>query len=488
MLSTLMTKEIHETIITYRFLIALFLCLILIPLAMYVSLEDFERRNEEYQNSIRLYQEKSEGRINPEFQAEGFRPPSPLSVFSQGAENSLPFKVTTSRNGDFQIGQKMPEKNLLVDLFGKIDFAVTVSYVLSIMAIIFTFNCITGEKENGTLRLMIANSAPRWKVLMAKIMGNFLSFLLPFLIAWLIALTILLWSGSVQIFTADRFLPILFIFLVSIIFLFIISNLGVFISTRMSHSVTSMIVLLLIWVLMIFVVPKLSSMVAQIIYPIKSEQVLNSELQMAKRNLDEKYIEKRRQLLKDMLLTRGLNNDSDIFDKMDDPGVAGIFQKYDQSVVAIEQECEKEYASTVKRLEQDYELKKQTQTNIALFISRISPVCCYLNVLSELSGTGISELQNFTDHAQRFQHQVENEIYSKAVIKRYYDQGGVYTTVEVKPGVDRHNISVPILTDYKHVNLAQALTVGWIDILFLLLFSIILFAASYVSFLRYDVR
>jgi ABC-type transport system involved in multi-copper enzyme maturation permease subunit len=250
-----------------------------------------------------------------------------------------------------------------------------------------------------------------------------------------------------------------------------------------------MIVLLLIWVLMIFVVPKLSSMVAQIIYPVKSEQVLNSELQMAKRNLDEKYIEKRRQLLKDMLLTKGLsNNDSDIFDRMGDVGVAGIFQQYDQNVVAIEQEYEKEYANTVKKLEQDYDIKKQTQTNIALFISRLSPVCCYLNVLSELSGTGISELLNFTDHAQRFQHQVENEIYSKCVIKRYYDQGGCYSTVEVKPGVDRRNINVPILTDYKHVNLAQALTIGWIDILCLLFFAVILFAASYVSFLRYDVR
>jgi len=488
MFSTLMIKEIHETIITYRFLIAIFLCLILIPLAMYVSLKDYETRNEEYQNSMRLYQENSEGRINPEFQAEGFRPPSPLSVFSRGAENSLPFKVTTSRNGDFQISQKMPEKNLLVDLFGKIDFAVIVSYVLSIMAIIFTFNCITGEKENGTLRLMIANSTPRWKVLMAKIMGNFLSFLLPFLIAWLIALTVLLWSGRFQVFTADRFLPILFIFAVSIIFLFIISNLGVFISSRMSHSVTSMIVLLLIWVLMIFVVPKLSSMVAQIIYPVKSEQVLNSELQMAKRNLDEKYIEKRRQLLKEMLLAKGLNNDSDIFDRMDDTAVTGIFQQYDQNVVAIEQEYEKEYANTVKKLEQDYDIKKQTQTNIALFISRLSPVCCYLNVLSELSGTGISELLNFTDHAQRFQHQVENDIYNKCVIKRYYDRGGCYTTVEVKPGVDRNNVAVPILTDYKHVSLTQALTVGWVDILFLLLYSIILFSASYVSFLRYDVR
>jgi hypothetical protein len=232
----------------------------------------------------------------------------------------------------------------------------------------------------------------------------------------------------------------------------------------------------------------LSSMVAQIIYPVKSEQVLNSELQMAKRNLNEKYVEKRRQLLKEMLLAKGLNNDSDIFDRMGDAGVAGIFQQYDQNVVAIEQEYEKEYANTVRKLEQDYDIKKQTQTNIALFISRLSPVCCYLNVLSELSGTGISELQNFTDHAQRFQHQVENDIYSKCVIKRYYDRGGCYTTVEVKPGVDRNNVAVPILTDYKHVNLIQALSVGWIDILFLLLFSIILFSASYVSFLRYDVR
>jgi len=488
MFPTLLIKELHETITTYRFFIAALLCLILIPPGMYVSLKDYERRNEDYQNSVRLYLENSKGRITPEFQAEGFRPPSPLSVFSRGAENSLPFKVTTSRNGDFQISQKTPDQNLLVDLFGKIDFAIIVSYILSIMAIIFTFNSITGEKETGTLQLIIANAVPRWKILIAKIMGNFLSFLLPFLIAWLIALTILLWSGRIQIFTADRFLPILFIFLVSIIFLFIISNLGVFISSRMNHSVTSMIVLLLIWVLMVFVIPKLSSMVAQIIYPVKSEQVLNSELQMAKRNLDEKYIGKRKQLLKEMLLARGLNNNSDIFDRMENPVVAGIFQRYDQNVAGIEQEYKKEYANTVKKLRQDYDIKKQTQTNIALFISRLSPVCSYLNVLSELSGTGISELLNFNNHAQRFQHQVENDIYNKCVIKRYYDQGGCYTTVEVKPGVDRNNVAVPNLTDYKHVNLTQALAVGWIDILVLLLFSVILFSASYVSFLRYDVR
>jgi len=48
---------------------------------------------------------------------------------------------------------------------------------------------------------------------------------------------------------------------------------------------------------------------------------------MDRYSVDEKYVEKRRQLLKEMLFARGLNNDSDIFDRMGEANVAGIFQQ-----------------------------------------------------------------------------------------------------------------------------------------------------------------
>ena len=61
MLATLILKEIHDTIINLRFLIATLLCLVLIPLGMYVSLSEYEQRFADYQDAMNLYQDRSEG-------------------------------------------------------------------------------------------------------------------------------------------------------------------------------------------------------------------------------------------------------------------------------------------------------------------------------------------------------------------------------------------------------------------------------------------
>lgn len=97
----------------------------------------------------------------------------------------------------------------------------------------------------------------------------------------------------------------------------------------------------------------------KIVYPIKSEQLFNGELQTIKRNIDEKFIRKRRDLFNEMLLANGLDNDSKIFDYMDKPGVSEIFEQYDRSVVSIEQENEKEYANTIGKMNWDYDNQKR---------------------------------------------------------------------------------------------------------------------------------
>ena len=59
MLKTLIKKEITETILDLRFVIATLLCVVLIPLGMYVSLKDYEQRLREYQTSIQQYEQRS---------------------------------------------------------------------------------------------------------------------------------------------------------------------------------------------------------------------------------------------------------------------------------------------------------------------------------------------------------------------------------------------------------------------------------------------
>ncbi len=70
----------------------------------------------------------------------------------------------------------------------KIDWAFIIGYVLSLIALLFTFDAVTGERESGTLRLMLANSVPRHTVLIGKFLGALMSISIPFVLAVLINL------------------------------------------------------------------------------------------------------------------------------------------------------------------------------------------------------------------------------------------------------------------------------------------------------------
>ena len=214
-----------------------------------------------------------------DFGAEGYRPPSPLSVFSRGLKDKLNLKVTTQYDGDYRIEHFSEDENLQTVLFGKIDFAFIVSTVLSLLALIFTFSAITGEKESGTLRLIVAGSVPRWKVIFSKMVGSYVVFLVPVLVSFLVGLLFLNSSESLSL-SGRHFATIGLVLVVTVLFLFCVFNLGIFISVLTHRSIVSMIGVLFVWVLLVLVIPKMSSMVAQVVHPVQSRQVVDTEKAM----------------------------------------------------------------------------------------------------------------------------------------------------------------------------------------------------------------
>ena len=165
-----------------------------------------------YRNTEALYLERSAGKLYFNFQAEGYRPPSPLSVFSVGLEYFFPNKVMTANDGQYTVTDDASIDNPLSLMFGKIDFQFIVTFVLSLMALIFMFSVISGEKESGTLRLLISHSVPRWKIIMAKITGGYLVFLIPFVASLVFVLIILNLSGAYSLFSEEMLAKVFLIF------------------------------------------------------------------------------------------------------------------------------------------------------------------------------------------------------------------------------------------------------------------------------------
>ena len=290
MLGTLIRKEIDEALLSLRFLFGTLLCLVLIPLGVFVSSKEYEQRRVTYQESVRLYSERARGEVSTGMQAEGYRPPSALSVLSQGLEPFLPSKVTTSPDGDFRVAKDMETGNPDSFLFGKVDLLFNIGFVLSLLGLIFTFNSISGEKESSALRLIMANPVPRWQIIAAKMIGNSLVLIIPFLASLLIGVLILSLSGAGIVFTGP-FLPSLAIVIaVSLLFILAMCNLGLLISTLTHRSITSMIIAFFVWTVLVLSWPRISPMIATVLAPVKSQQVHLAEKTMvrqaAERDLD----------------------------------------------------------------------------------------------------------------------------------------------------------------------------------------------------------
>ncbi len=477
----LVIREIQGAIIDFRFWVVLVLCLSIIPLSFYVSVKNYSQRLSDYQQEVQTYRDKSTGRVYSSFSAEGVHPPSPLSIFSRGLDNKMPYKVITSLDGDYKIEYAKPDNKK--DLLGEIDFAFIVAFVLSILAIVFTFSAISGDKESGVLRGVLSNAVLRRQVLMAKLIGNYAVFLVPFLLSMLVALLIVYFSGIIPIFSEELFPAILVMIGISLVFLFALFNLGLWISALTRNSILSINVLLLVWIVLGLVIPKISPIIGSVIYPVESTSVFESK----------------RKFLRDNITREKDLEEVELFEKIrgqlrpDSYGVSSdwkdIMEVYDEQVTPIREKYEQRILSETEKLSNDYTIRCNKQNNIAKNIARLSPINSINNLMAEFSGTGYSESDNFMQQAKQYQTIVKQELYDKFISKAYLSKSGsIYWSAKIGGGNDDGDFPVPVLENYKYVTISKVVQQNWLDIILLCLYSLLFFVFGFISFLRFDVR
>ena len=143
-------------------------------------------------------------------------------------------------------------------LFPPLDLSLVVGIVVSLIALVFTYDLIVGDKENGTLMLTLANSVPRHSVLYAKWLGSFISFLSGFVPVSLIVLLYMELHPGIALRTGD-YLAILTIGLLSIVYAGGFFSLGLLVSCWCKDSRTSLLVLLMLWTALTLIVPGFSA-------------------------------------------------------------------------------------------------------------------------------------------------------------------------------------------------------------------------------------
>jgi ABC-type transport system involved in multi-copper enzyme maturation permease subunit len=445
-----------EDIYNIRFVILVLLCSVLIPVTLVINQQALSRDVDDYHQALSKYEEKlKSGRENTlTFEANGFRPPSALRIFSNGLDTSLPTAIRTTRQEGVKSAGSREDDATYLALFGTLDLLFIVKVVMSLIAIIFTFNAISGEKEQGTLKLILSNSISRYKIAVAKYIGNVLILSLPFSLGLVVGLLIIVATSATQLLNVVTVTRIALMFVAALLYISLFLNLGLFVSVVTKRSWTSIVVLLFSWVVLVLVVPQASGMIAETFYPVPSRKVVNIEKDIQKKNVEKEQSGELRAIL-----------GSDNYDQLRKP----IVEKYQQSLGRRLENIELEYAN-----------KRQAQRTIADTISRLSPASSLTFVFSELSNTGYLEMDSFTARAREFQDLVETNVYAST----YSDNTG--SGMSIKLGA-QDLTNIPRFTT-QEVRIETSIAGVEFDVFLLLMMNVGLFAAGVVLFNRYDIR
>ena len=347
--------------------------------------------------------------------------------------------------------------NIMPD-YTNVDWSDIISVVLSLIAILFTFDAISSEQERGTLRLILSNSVSRSTVLLSKFLAALITISIPFLIAVLLNLFLFHTSGSISLGPSEC-ARLGVIVLIAFVYVSIFLGLGLLISSRVSSSSTSLTILLLIWVIWVVLLPSTLGTTTSGLQPTMTSDEFNARWQSLYQNLDAQYVRRR--------------HDDKIPSREIPATEATLFwAKY---IV--------EDAKRNESLNEEYLDAQIAQIQLARSITRISPASSVRYAIESLAGTGFTRHVQFLKQARRY----AGEFRTFLVEADRADQESPHA-LGPKEGTSQKPVrfeSIPKFED--RISFGGTYNAAATDILLLLLFSLILFVGAFLSLLRVDV-
>jgi ABC-type transport system involved in multi-copper enzyme maturation permease subunit len=468
MLRDIIKKEILDNITSPKFVFTFLLCTILILLSVYTGVSNYRAEKKEYTASLALNKKNMEAQPNIQslmgIGIKVSKPPQVLGTVVTGIEEAVGRVAPVNVAYDPNLIESKYSSNPVFAVFGELDLMFIVKIVLSLFAILFTYDAIVGEKEKGTLKLALSNDVPRDRLILGKAIGGYISLLLPLLIPLLLSLLFLLIAPDVSLGGQD-WARLMLIFLMFFLYLSVFFTLGLFVSARTSRSSTSFLVLLFVWVIIVMVIPKAAVITAGQIKPIPSVHEIT-----AKKDAFLQQIQTEGQKT---AIEWGQKNRADA---QKDP--KAFQEKYLKYVQDLNQELTTKIDENNAALERDYQQKKNAQRDLAVNLSRISPASALTFGSMTLARTGVDEFDRFLASVRAYK-----PIFTKWINSKLAGSFNLQTGEMGKINLDDMPQHV-----YEPEWLSKSLVRTIPDFALLLVMIIVFFVGAYVSFLHYDVR
>ena len=477
MLRTIISKELHDNLLNLRFIVGFVLCVILTVSCVIILTHDYRQELRDYNVRISM---------QDDFLSEYAHTNrlGGMTVLQKPPETFRPFVIGIPRDADLSSFDDNP----LQAVFPPLDLLFIVTIIMSLLAVLFSYDAVAGEREAGTLKLMVSNSLSRAGILVGKWIGGTVSLLIPFIFSVLAGGLYIKLQPDLQ-WDGTAWISFFFLALASVTFISLFYLLGFLVSAFTRFSSVSILSSLFLWVVLILVLPNLSPYVAAQLYRVPSVSKIEKEVfhltqverdEVGRRlsaEVTRKYEQQYGQAFTEY---RALSQDEVRQRVAADPQFKALHEAYRKEYNQAWGEANRIQGEKADKLRKDLNLKAEKQSGLAKNLACFSPYANFVYVATDLSGTGLRSLDYFgqvrEEYDNIFRPYLDRKV-EEATQKDPTFSSNSFIDLSDRP---RFSYQEEPLKD----RLAGVLSYWGI----LLLFNVLFFAGAFVGFIRYDVR
>ncbi len=484
MLNILIQKELKSIIVSNKFIVTFVICSILLIMSVLIGINEYKQAVTQYETVHQMADERIQQVSSwHSVSYREHRKPSPLMIFTSGLSYDIGRWSDINSRSTVKLKNSIYSDDPIFAVFRIIDFTFIVQIIFSLLAILFTFDAVNGEKEQGTLRLIFSNAVPRTKYILAKCIGTWLGLLIPILIPILLSVLIVM-LFQIQ-FSSQEWIRLAILIFISILYTSIFVVFGVFMSTMSRSSNVSFLLSLVFWITFVLILPRGGVMASGNIVSVpRIAEVEGLKVSYAKNKWEEYY-----KNMNDIFADSRNNNTEEDEDISDDMMWANM-----KAQDSLRKEVTRDIEGNEATLLEDWENKRKAQQHLGFMLSRISPAAVFQLAAMSLSYTDI-DLKSSYESALRNYRIEFNKYIDKKSENAGPGAGSIMITMDSDKGMDlkvgRDNaIDVSDRPKFTHpkVQLGKILPDVLINISILLLMFTSLLGGAYYSFLKFDLR
>lgn len=488
MLSLLIQKELKNILLSPKFPATFLVCSVLILISVFVGINEYNNAVLQYETNQQIAQQDIE-QANSWSRVRNIvhREPNPMQIFVSGLHFDVGRLSGISTTNDVKLTRSPYSDETLFAIFRFIDFAFIVQVVLSLFAILFTYDAINGERENGTLKLSFANPVSRASYLFAKFAGTWLGLIIPLLIPILIGLLLLMIFGIPM--SSGDWISVSSLIGLAVLYITFFIGMGLLISSITRRSSLSFLLLLVIWIGGVFILPRMGVMAAGQIVQVESIAQLEAKQEAFRKARWDQYSEE---------LSEVWQQRSEAMEGMDENERQAYRDDNEWEWLeeddAARRQVQQDIIANNRKLLEESRNRKDIQENLAFNLARISPVSSFRLAAMNIAGTDIDMKSRYEQSMRTYKDDFTDFIEKKQAESN--DPGGFRIEVDSETGVkidfgrDDQTLDTSEMPRYAAPSISMASAFGRSipDFGILILAILITFGGSFLAFLKYDMR